>query len=163
MHRYNRPSGSDEVHDMVLQDIQDKLERAGKSLDEFNLPLPRGFDVSMATNRDIQRETLYDRERERIEATNQRSMMYPEQAQAFDEIVRHVEEEPLGYYSSMAQVDVGKPFFTKHLCTMCVVKDISHWLALGAGSLLCCWKEATLAIRGLVCLYQCHAKTSPRR
>ena len=46
-HHFNIPSDHAKVKDMVLIDIQDKLGRAGKTLEEFNLPLPQDIDVSI--------------------------------------------------------------------------------------------------------------------
>ena len=98
MHRLQRTSDSEEVRTWVLLDIQDKLERAGETLDTFNLPLPRDFNVDIVNNRDVQREMVYVGERERMEAAAQRAQMYPEQWAVFDEIARHAEEQLPGIF-----------------------------------------------------------------
>ena len=96
--RLGLSSDSVEVKEKVLQDLQDILARAGQTLESFSMPLPQGLDIPMDTNREVDRETRYDRELERNKANTQRAQMYPKQGEAFDEIARCVDAEEPGAF-----------------------------------------------------------------
>ena len=64
-------SESEEVQEMVLLDLKDILARAGKSLENFNMPVPRGLAIPMGTTEELKRETRYERELERNKANAQ--------------------------------------------------------------------------------------------
>ena len=79
---FGRDSG--EAKDATLLDLQELLARGGRTLEDFFLPLPEGYDLAALQNRDLAKETAYDRTDESERGAAKRNMMYPAQAEAFD-------------------------------------------------------------------------------
>ena len=46
---------------------------------DFNMPVPQGLDIPMNTNKDLERETRYEREVEGNKADHPRLQMYDKQ------------------------------------------------------------------------------------
>ena len=127
---------------------------------DFNMPVPQGLDIPMNTNRELERETRYEREVERTKADTRRLQMYPEQGEAVDEIARRVNaEEPSALFIDGPGV-VATLFCMRRSCTMSGVKDSSHWHVFGAALPQFSWKEGELATRGLVYQYPCRVNMS---
>ena len=158
--KLKRPSDSTEVKEKALEDLQDILARAGQTLENFNMPAPQGLGIPMDTNKELERETRYEREVERTKADARRLQMYPKQGEAFDEIARRVDAEEPGAFFIDGPGVVAKHFFARRSCTMSGVKDSLHWRALGAALPQFSWRVGELATRGLVYQYPCREKMS---
>ena len=154
------PSDSKDVEEKVLVDLQDILARAGQSLENFNMFVPRGLDIPIGTTKELERETRYERELERNKANAQRLQMYPKQGEAFDEISKRVDaEEPSAFFID-GPGDVARLFSTRRSCTMSVVNGALLWHVLGAALPQFFWKVGALATRGLVYQFPCRENMS---
>ena len=150
----------EEVRELTLLGLQDVLGRAGVTLETFQLPLPKGLDVHALRNRDIEKETCYDREEERARAAEQHAKMYPEQARAFEEIIEAVSTEKPGFFFIDGPGGCGKTFLYEAL--------LHEVRGQGHIALACAWSgiaavllEGGLATRASVFLCRCHEEMSP--
>ena len=108
---------------MVLLDLQDILARAGQTLENFNMPAPQGLDIPMNTNKELERETRYEREVERTKADARRLQTYPSKEKLLTKSQDVWTQKSQEHSSLMAPEVAAKLFFTRHCCTMSGVKD----------------------------------------
>ena len=85
---YLKQRNAEEAYALTLLSLQDTLGQAGRTLTEFHLPLPPAFDDAKLRYRELDKETSYNREKEREHADSFRQRMNEAQANAFDAIVK---------------------------------------------------------------------------
>ena len=145
-HRHRLGPQIDKILEATLLGIQDILGRASKTLADFpGLPLPTGVDLTDLKNRDLERETRYDRVKECESAVEKRGKMYPAQAAAFDEIVAAVSAERAAFFFIDGPGGCGKTFVYEAL--------LHHVRGKGHIALACAWSgiAAVLLEGGRTC------------
>ena len=87
LHRGGR---QDLAFDAALTDVQTVLAQSGKTLEDYDLPLPTDFDWRAFHNKDLNRERDYDCADERASADTMHAQMYPAQAAAYAAVLADV-------------------------------------------------------------------------
>ena len=99
------------AYDGALDAIQKILSQNGKHLaDDYGLPLPKAFDRTQFTNKDLLRERRYDAPEERTQADSLRAQMYDEQGDAYDAILDSVHTDTPAVFFIDGPGGSGKTF-----------------------------------------------------
>ncbi|PWA70214.1 hypothetical protein CTI12_AA291210 [Artemisia annua] len=115
---FNYPNSeltSEQLQNYCLREIQELLNRNGRSLSEFqDLPLP---DPKLLTNMDnrLVRETLdYDMKKSKLEHQQLHSLLNPEQYLIYEEVIESVHDKQKGnFYFVYGPRGTGKTFSYK--------------------------------------------------
>ena len=128
---YGKHVPLEQAHDFALQDIQKVLETAGKKNSDYEIPNPAAFNREVWMNRDLQAEIAFDQPAEQAKAAEMRSLMYPEQAAAFDEVRAAVDAGAGGIYFVDGPGGTGKSFLFEAL--------LHHVRGEGKIGVACAW------------------------
>ena len=104
-----------EAHQRALVDIQNVLSTAGKKNEDYDLPVPQGFDREAFQNRDLDAEQQHDAADEMRQASEMRAKMYPEQAVAFDVIKSAIDGNTGAVFLIDGPGGSGKSYFFEAL------------------------------------------------
>ena len=104
----------EQLQNYCLIEIQELLNRSGKSLSEFkDLPLPNPKLLTNLDNRLIREALDYDMKKSKVEHQQLHSLLNPEQRIIYEEVTQSVHQKKGKFYFVYGPGGTGKTFLYK--------------------------------------------------